>query len=127
MAPSDAHRAEAAIPQVAPPKRTNHSVPYRLLTYKEAEYGAYPSVPMISTFLTPILLARMPKMVQPNTMILQSHSSVSTNVAFRLRGAAYYPKVNAFDPFTRYGSCWPPAPVLFKAFQIPGWVKEINP
>ena len=38
-----------------------------------------------------------------------------------------YPKVNEFAPLTRYGSCWPPAPVLFRAFQIPGCVKDIRP
>ena len=32
MAPSEAQSADAAMPQVAPPKRTNHSTPYRLLT-----------------------------------------------------------------------------------------------
>lgn len=38
-----------------------------------------------------------------------------------------YPKVKELAPLTKYGSCCPPAPVLFNAFQIPGCVKEINP
>jgi hypothetical protein len=37
------------------------------------------------------------------------------------------PKVNELAPLTKYGSCCPPAPVLFNAFQIPGWVNEIKP
>ena len=38
-----------------------------------------------------------------------------------------YPNVNELDPLTRYGSCAPPAPVLLRAFQIPGWVNEMRP
>lgn len=42
------------------------------------------------TVFKPILLARMAKMEQPKDMM---------------------PKVRALAPLTRYGSCWPPAPV----------------
>jgi len=78
----------------------------------------------MSTGLIPILLARMPKREHPKTMRLGRSVLLCKLV---VGGEKTHPKVREFAPLTRYGSCCPPAPVLFRAFQIPGWVKEMRP
>jgi len=111
IAPSEAQSADAAIPQVTPPNRTNHSVPYLLFTYREAEYGAYPKVPRMRIFFTPNLLARTLKIEQPKTINL---GGISLELLWKILGSLLgeaYPKVNALAPLTKYGSCCPPAPV----------------
>lgn len=99
MAPSAAQKMPAVMPQANAPRYTNHSTPYLLFAYKLAAYIEYPVVPKIRAFFSPILFDKT---------LPRAH--VRTIVENKRELAA----------MTRYGVCWPPAPVDCIALYSPG-------
>lgn len=103
---SIAQNRPAEMPHVVAPKSISHLVPYTVLVYRPATYGAYPAAPRNSAQLTPTtFLASVDSEGRCAYKTVEPRNAVPT---IRV-------KVKALAALTRKGVACPPPPMAFIA------------